>query len=117
MLDRPVAALCRSMIPSESLIRLRFTIEATLDVVLPLEWPGKARFRSLPSGKYLDFERYHGRFRTGTILTVPAIVLGSNAPSGPVNMEERRFVHALGPVNSFPWVPPIIVTTGPGLTP
>ena len=90
------------MITSESLIRLRFTVYATLDVVLPLEWPGKARFRSLPSGKYLDLDRYPGRFRTGTILTVPAIEEGSNAPSGPVNIEERRLVQALGPVNSFP---------------
>ena len=54
---------------------------------------------------------------TGTILTVPAIDCGSNSPPGSVNFEDSKLVQALGPVNSSPWVAPIIVITGPGLTP
>ena len=34
-----------------------------------------------------------------------------------MNFADKRFVQALGPVNSSPCVAPIIVTTGPGLTP
>ena len=84
-------------------------------MVLPLARPGNAHL-SLPSGKYLDLDRFR-KFITGTIRTVPAIDCGSNSPPGSVNFEDNKLVQALGPVNSSPCVAPIIVMTGPGLTP
>ena len=117
MFERPLPALCKSIIASESSIKYLQTWWATLRVEDPLGFPGKFRFKSLPSGKYLDFDLYPGILTTGTIRIVPAKVSGFNGLSFSVNEFPSRWVQADGPVNSSPCIPPRIVIVGPGLLP
>ena len=115
--ERPIPALCKSTIASTSENKYFQVWAATRRVVEPFMSPGKLRFKSRPSGKYLDFERYPGKFTIGTIRIVPANCIGSRGFPASVNVFERRCVHVEGPVNSSPCTPPRIVMVGPGRMP